>query len=170
MNRPDISSSQQVYAQARALAPHDAPDKGAERSPAATLTGPFTCKVFGSIDDVDLEAWRHVCERANASVFMDPRFIAAVETGMKPDCRFWYAIVYSGDGRPAACACVTATFINLLDFTDPRVAWIIRYGPNFLSRFKRLEGAVLQLAGLAGREEHRLCIKGCKPAGPGCAG
>ena len=153
MNRPDISASQQVYAQARALAPHDARgDSGAEGSPSETLTGPFTCKVFNSIDDVDLEAWRRVCAEAGASVFLDPRFIAAVETGMKPDCRFWYAIVYSGDGRPAACACLTATFINLLDFTDPRVAWIIRRGPNFLSRFKRLKVLFCSLPGSPGEK------------------
>jgi hypothetical protein len=153
MNRPDISASQQVYAQARALTPRDAPNEsGTERSPTATLTGPFTCKVFSSIETVDLDAWRQACERANASVFLDPRFIGAVETAMKPDCRFWYVIVYSGDGRPAACACLTATFINLLDFTDPRLAWIIRYGPDFLSRFKRLKVLFCSLPGSPGEK------------------
>jgi Acetyltransferase (GNAT) domain len=153
MNRPDISSNQQAYAQARAFTPSDAPGgDGPALGPAGALTAPYTCRVFNSIDDVDLVAWRRVCTESGASIFMDPRFIAAVESAMKPDCRFWYVIVYGGDGRPAACAGLSAMAIDVLDFGDPRARWIIRRAPKLLSKFRKLKGLFCSLPGSPGEK------------------
>jgi len=128
----------------------------------AAPAGSYNCRVFNSIDEVDREDWRRVCEQAQASIFLDPRFAAAVETGMKENCRFWYVIVDGDDGCPAACACLTATTINLLDFTDPRLAWIIRYGPG-LSRFKQLKVLFCSLPGSPGEKSIAF---GSRPSDP----
>jgi predicted N-acyltransferase len=116
------------------------------------LTRPYICRVFNSIDDVDIAAWQRVCRDGNASIFLDPRFIAAVETGMKDSCRFRYVIIEMQDGRPVACACLTEMTIDLLDFTDPRVAWVIRRGPKILSRFRHLKVLFCSLPGSPGEK------------------
>jgi predicted N-acyltransferase len=113
---------------------------------------PYACRTFGSIDDVDAGAWQQVCRDGKASIFMDLRFVAAVETGMKDHCRFWYVIIDAPDGRPAACACLTEMTIDLLDFTDPRVAWVIRSGPKILSRFRHLKTLFCSLPGSPGEK------------------
>ena len=100
---------------------------------------PYTNRVFNSIGEIDLTAWERVRSESGGSIFMDPRFIASVEASMKEDCRFWYVIVYDGNGRPAACACLTAMTIDLADLADPRLAWIIRRVPKLLSRFRKLK-------------------------------
>jgi predicted N-acyltransferase len=154
MNRPDVPSNRQAYARAGAFAPYETASEGAQNAgpPSGSPTKRFACRVFNSIDEVDLEAWQSVCRDSGASVFLDPRFIAAVETSMKQNCRFWYVIVDDDEGRPAACACLTATTINLLDFTDPRVAFVIRHGPKFLSRFKQLKVLFCSLPGSPGEK------------------
>jgi len=149
-----MPSNRQAYVQACAFSQHDEATEGirSARGLSETLTAPYTCRVFDSIDEVDLDAWQRVCTESGASIFMDPRFIAAVETSMKQDCRFWYVIVDGDDGRPAACACLTAMTIDLLDFTDPRVAWVIRHGPKMLSRLRHLKVLFCSLPGSPGEK------------------
>jgi predicted N-acyltransferase len=113
---------------------------------------PYTNRVFNSIDEVDLTAWERVRSETGGSIFMDPRFIASVETSMKEDCRFWYVIVYDGNGRPAACACLTAMTIDLADLADPRLASIIRRIPRSLTRFRKLKLFICGLPGAPGEK------------------
>ena len=113
---------------------------------------PFTNRVFNSIGEVDLTAWERVRSESGGSIFMDPRFIAAVETSMKENCRFWYVIVYDDNGRPAACACLTAMTIDLADLADPRLAWVIRRMPKLLSRFRKLKLFICGLPGSPGEK------------------
>ena len=42
---------------------------------------PYTYRIFDSIDDVDLASWERVRAESAASIFTDPRFIAAAEAG-----------------------------------------------------------------------------------------
>jgi hypothetical protein len=113
---------------------------------------PYTNRVFNSIGEVDLTAWERVRSESGGSIFMDPRFIAAVEIGMKENCRFWYVIVYDSNGRPAACACLTEMTIDLADLADPRLAWIIRHVPRLLSRFRKLKLFICGLPGSPGEK------------------
>lgn len=113
---------------------------------------PYTYRVFDSIDDVDLTSWERVRSACGGSIFMDPRFIGAAETSMKPLCRFWHAIVYDGDGRAAACACVTRMTVDLADLADARVAWIIRRVPGVFSRFRKLKVMICGLPGSPGEK------------------
>jgi Acetyltransferase (GNAT) domain len=121
---------------------------------------PYTSRIFDSIGDVDLTAWEHVRSKSGGSMFMDPRFIAAVETSMKENCRFWYVVVYDGDSRPAACACLTAMPIDLADLADPRLAWIIRRAPKLLSRFRNLKLFICGLPASPGEKNLALTSTG----------
>ena len=112
---------------------------------------PYRCRVFHSFDQVDVAAWQQVRSASTASIFMDPRFIAGVETSMKQSCRFWYVIIYHDDGRPVACAGLAALTIDLTDLADPRLAWVIGRLP-VLSRFQRLKVLFCSLPGSPGEK------------------
>jgi hypothetical protein len=124
---------------------------------------PLTYRLFGSIDDVDLAAWERVRSECGASIFMDPRFIGAVESSMKQSCRFWYVIVYEDNSRPVACACLTAMTIDLADFADPGLAWTIRHLPGVLSRFRNLKVFICGLPGLPGEKALALISPNADP-------
>jgi hypothetical protein len=99
----------------------------------------YTCRIFDSIDDVDLASWQRVRSECDEPIFMDPRFVAAVEISMKQSCRFWHIIVYNEDARPMACASLSTITIDLLDTVDPRLASIVRYLiPSTLRKLKLL--------------------------------
>jgi Acetyltransferase (GNAT) domain len=112
---------------------------------------PLTWRIFDSIGDVDLAAWERVRSDSAASIFLDPRFVAAAEVGMKQSCRFWHVIVYD-DGRPAACACLTSMTLDLAALADPRLAWIIRRTPAVLSRLRKLKVMFCGLPGSPGEK------------------
>ena len=107
------------------------------------------CRVFESIAEVDMVAWERVRWESGASVFLDPRFIAGLETSMKQSCRFWYVIVYD-NGHPVACAGLAAMAIDLANFSDPRLAWIIKHAPKWLSRLRQLKALFCGLPGSPG--------------------
>ena len=111
----------------------------------------YKCRVFESIAAVDLGAWNGLRAQCKASIFMDPRFIAAVESGMSETCRFWF-IVVDGDEGPVACAGLTAMKIDLADFAEPRIAWIVRRIPLVLSRFRNLKVLFCSLPGSPGEK------------------
>jgi predicted N-acyltransferase len=138
----------------RVFANPDNAAKGIRSTPCtgARPTTAYTCRVFDSIDDVDLHAWRSVCMESGASIFMDPHFIAAVETSMKRSCRFWYVIVYGDDGRPVACAGLSAMAVDIMDFGDSRVTWIVRLAPKLLSKFRKLKALFCSLPGSPGEK------------------
>src|SRR5262249_4864072 len=117
----------------------------------AVPTNVYTCRVFDAIDAVDAAVWDDLCSRSGASTFMDRRFIAALETSMRQSCRFWYVIVFDGAGRPVACAGLSTMTIDVTDFADPRVGWIIRHTP-MLSRFRKLNVLFGSLPGSPGEK------------------
>jgi predicted N-acyltransferase len=96
----------------------------------------YTYRLFASIDEVDLAAWERLRAECGGSIFLDPRFVGAIETSMKENCRFWYVIVYQDGGQPVACACLTGMSIDLADFADPGLAWVMRHLPAWLSRLR----------------------------------
>jgi Acetyltransferase (GNAT) domain len=111
---------------------------------------PYSHSVFGSIDEVDLTTWQHVRSEAGGSIFMDPRFIAGVETSMKHSCKFWYVIIYN-ERRPVACAALSAMTIDLTELSDPRLAWIIRHIP-LVSKLQKLKVLFCSLPGSPGEK------------------
>jgi predicted N-acyltransferase len=109
----------------------------------------YACRVFDTISELDLADWERVRSECGAPVFLDPRFIAGLETSMKQSCRFWYVIVYE-DGHPVACAGLAAMAIDLTSFSDPRLAWVINRAPKWLSRFRQIKALFCGLPGSPG--------------------
>lgn len=115
----------------------------------------YTHRLFDSIDAVDLTDWQQVRSAGADSIFSDPRFMAAVETGMRQLYRFWYIIVYD-DGRPVACTSLAAITADLADFADPGLARIIRHVPPAFTKLRRLK---LLICGLpVGTGHHTLAL------------
>jgi len=98
----------------------------------------YSYRIFDSIERVDLTEWQQVRSACNGSIFMDPRFIAAVEVSMKQVHKFWYIVVYDDGGAPVACASASAMTVDLADFADPGMAGVIRRLPWLFSWLRHL--------------------------------
>jgi predicted N-acyltransferase len=86
----------------------------------------YTYRLFNSIDEVDPEAWERVRSASPEPIFMDRRFIAAVEISMRQSCRFWHLIVYDETGLAVACACLSASMIDLANVAHAGFAAIVK--------------------------------------------
>jgi Acetyltransferase (GNAT) domain len=113
---------------------------------------PGSYRVFESIEDVDLAAWESVRAAGGSSIFMDPRFIAAAESSMKNNYRFWYVIIYDDDNHPVACAGLCAMTIDLADWATPRLASLIRRVPKALLSFLKVKALFCGLPGSPGEK------------------
>src|SRR5216683_6092230 len=96
----------------------------------------YSYRIFNSIEHVDLTEWQQVRSACNGSIFMDPRFIAAVEVSMKEVHKFWYIVIYDEGGAPVACTSASAMTLDVADFADPGLARIIRHTPLLFSRLR----------------------------------
>jgi Acetyltransferase (GNAT) domain len=115
----------------------------------------YSFRIFDSIEHVDLTEWQQIRASCNASIFTDPRFIAAVEASMKQVEKFWCIIVYDESGTPVASTSLSAVTVDVADLADPGLAPIIRHTP-FLSRLRQLK---LLIAGLpVGTGHHTLAL------------
>lgn len=128
-----------------------------------TIQMPHTHRLFRSIDDVDLATWEHVRVKSGSSIFMDPRFIAAVEFSLKRTCQFWYVIIHDETGQPVACACLTGMTIDLADFADPRLASMLRCMPRPLSKFRKLRILMCGLPGSPGEKNLAFTTRNAEP-------
>ncbi len=126
---------------------------------------PGSYRVFELIEEVDLAAWESVRAAGGSSIFMDPRFIAAVEISMKHNYRFWYVIIYDEDNRPVACAGLWAITIDLADWATPRLASIIRRVPKGLLSFLGVKALFCGLPGSPGEKNLGVEIDRYQPAG-----
>src|SRR5215204_3449740 len=107
----------------------------------------YTSRVFNSVVDIERAAWEEVCSSSSAPIFMDLRFVAAVEAAMRSSCRFWYVLIYEDRVRPVACAAMATRKVDLTNSGDRRVTWLVKYGPRFLSRFQNMNVLFCSLPG-----------------------
>jgi predicted N-acyltransferase len=120
-------------------------------------------RMFESIDTVPMADWERIRCQSTSPIFLDPRFIAAVEASMNETCRFRHLIIYDGD-VPVACASLTDAIIDLTDVADPGLAAVIRRLPGVLSRFRELR---LLMCGLPGTASHSsVAVAAGHAAGP----
>jgi len=96
-------------------------------------------RLFNSIGDVDLADWQRVTNKYGISIFMDPKFIAAVEIGMGESCRFWHIIIYDETSRPVACASLSTISIDLAYVSPPLMASIMRRIPPVISNLRQIK-------------------------------
>ena len=80
-------------------------------SPVAVLS-PLT--IWRSVDEIDVAAWETV--RPDDDLFMDVRFLRAVERSMSPQCRFWYLLFRDAGDRPVAIACLSTYVLDVSQF------------------------------------------------------
>lgn len=64
----------------------------------------YAVEIVDSVDRLRLDAW-DALRSGPDDLFMDPRFLRAVERSMSDDCRIWYVLLLDGD-RPVASACL----------------------------------------------------------------
>jgi hypothetical protein len=115
----------------------------------------YSYRIFDSIERLDLAEWQRIAS-CDASITMDPRFLAAVEVSMKQAGKFWYIVFYDQNGVPVACTCVSSMTVDLVGFADPVLARIVRFTPL---RFSRLRQSKLLIAGLPiGTGQHTLAL------------
>jgi predicted N-acyltransferase len=108
----------------------------------------YTARVVNSAAEINQADWQQVCTGTAAPVFMDLRFVEAVEQALKDGCRFWFVIVYAGKA-PVACAGLTAMTVDFTDFGDRRITWLIKYNP-LLRRFRNMKMLFCSLPGSPG--------------------
>jgi hypothetical protein len=96
-------------------------------------------RLFNSISDVDLLDWQRVTNECGISIFMDPKFIAAVEIGMRESCRFWHIIIYDETSRPVACASLSTISLDLAYVSPPSMASIMRRLPPVISNLRHVK-------------------------------
>jgi predicted N-acyltransferase len=105
----------------------------------------WTHRLFGSVGEIDLADWERVRSACGNPIFGDPRFLAAVETGLGKSCRIWHVIVYDAALWPVACASFSIVAIDALDFADPQFAALIDRVPIAGARLRNIR---LLLCGL----------------------
>jgi hypothetical protein len=98
----------------------------------------YSSRIFDSVDHVDLSEWQRIRSACDGSIVGDPRFIAAVEAGIRQVDRLWCIVLYDETGAAVACTTAAAVTTDLADLADPRLARIIRLAPPPLSRLRHL--------------------------------
>jgi predicted N-acyltransferase len=98
----------------------------------------YRCTIFDSLDSLDVQAWDAVCAGGGASLFLDRRFLAAVCVGMKDESQYRFVIVNDAAGRPVACTGLSTMTINVGDFMNPRLPWVLRRAPSIIPPLKVL--------------------------------
>lgn len=101
---------------------------------ASPSRGAYTHRIHSSIGEVSPEEWRRA-SGGNTGLFMDIRFIAAVERSLGAHARFWHVLFYDELGIPMACAsfCLYRVDISLLAGKPLKaiVGWLRRFFPSF---------------------------------------
>lgn len=73
-------------------------------------SGGLRLTIWRSVDDIDVDAWNAV--RGDGDIFMDIRFLRAVEASMAPQTGFWYLLFTDAQNRPAAISCLSSYVID----------------------------------------------------------
>jgi predicted N-acyltransferase len=71
----------------------------------------YTCELYRSIDDVNLHEWRDVCQ-SSGNLYLDARFLKAVELSFTGEAQIWYAIYRDDAGNAMAATCFSRCFID----------------------------------------------------------
>jgi len=95
----------------------------------------YSYRLYNSIDEVPRDDWNRLRE-GEADLFMDPRFVAAVEHGLADQGKFWCFLAYDEAGEPVASACLSLYRLDGALFCRGMVKWgvdcIRRVFPRYL--------------------------------------
>ncbi len=84
----------------------------------------YSCKLYESIDDVDLEEWESICSHAD-NLYLNPRFLKAVELSFTPDAKIWYAVFRDKNGKAVAANCFSQYFLDCESMSPPMLRRLI---------------------------------------------
>lgn len=94
----------------------------------------YRCKTWNSIQDVDSDDWNDL-KRGPHDIFMDIRFICAIEKGTAEESQFRYLIFYDEQDHPVASCCLSSVFSYYqLDSSMQKEGWRRRC-VDFVNRF-----------------------------------
>ncbi len=89
-------------------------------------------KIFKDINRVPESDWNDITQSTCPNIFMDFRFIKAVESSFEGLSKFWYIIIYSASGKPVGCACFSTLKVDLLIIAGGRIK---KSGERIRTRF-----------------------------------
>ena len=104
----------------------------------------YACELYRSIDDVDVDEWREVCRSAR-NMYLDPRFLKAVELSFAVKAQFWYAVYRDDAGRAVAATCFSRYLADGALMATPLVMKVARAVRRVLPGFAKFH---LLLCGL----------------------
>lgn len=73
--------------------------------------------IWRAVDDIDLDAWESV--RQPDDIFMNVRFLRAIECSLGEQTDFFYLLFRSADGSPAAITCLSTHVMDGTLMTPP---------------------------------------------------
>lgn len=107
----------------------------------------YPCELYGSIDDVNADEWRDVC-RNSGNVYLDPRFLKAVELSFAREAQIWYAVFRDEASHAVAATCFSRYFIDgalsAQSFARKFVTGVRRIFPGFFKFYILLCGLPIQ--------------------------
>ena len=71
----------------------------------------YSYEFYQSIDDVDAEEWQDVCHASN-NLFLDPRFLKAVDLSFSDEAEFWYVVFRDEHRRAVAATCFSRYLVD----------------------------------------------------------
>ena len=111
------------------------------------MSAHYSCELYRSIDDVNLDEWREVC-RNSENMYLDPRFLKAVEVSFAAEAQIWYAVYRDDAGRAMAATCFSRYLVDEALMAPLWVRKIIagvrRFWPGFLKIHVLLCGVPIQ--------------------------
>lgn len=85
----------------------------------------YRVRLIEAVADLPAADWAAGCEVAS-TVFMDPRFLAAVEHGFRGQARVLHALVYDAAGRPQSWASLCSFPVDVTTLAGPGVQRVAR--------------------------------------------
>lgn len=107
----------------------------------------YACELYDSIDDVNADEWLDVC-RNSENLYLDPRFLKAVELSFAAEAQIWYAVFRDDAGHAVAVTCFSRYLIDgalsTRSFVRTLVTGVRRIFPGFLKFYILLCGLPIQ--------------------------
>ena len=95
----------------------------------------YSYKLYHSIQEVNLQDWKHILAQHQRKVFMDDRFLLTLEKSMSQFSKFWYLIFYDQEKIPQACSVVSTFLTDLTILSNKNVKKYLSLFRKFLPSF-----------------------------------
>ncbi|HEU4439495.1 MAG TPA: GNAT family N-acetyltransferase [Methylomirabilota bacterium] len=124
---------------------------------------PYRVRLFETVADLPAADWARGREVAG-TVFMDPRFLAAVEQAFRGQARVLHAMVYGRAGRPQSWASLCSFPVDVTTLAGPGVHTVVRALRRALPRLGMLRTFFVGLPVSVG-QSHLAIAPDADPAG-----